>query len=104
MHNYLGREGVPPSELLATGRAEAIGYGGEIVTATVTSLERLPSTPTVVDGPGVPPQFRVGLDDGRVTTARRLLVTTGLVDELPDIPGLAGLWGHAVLHCPYCHG
>ena len=39
--------------------------------------------------------------DGR---ARRLLVTTGLVDELPDVPGLAELWGRDVLHCPYCHG
>ena len=36
--------------------------------------------------------------------ARRLLVTTGLTDELPDIPGLAERWGHDVLHCPYCHG
>jgi thioredoxin reductase len=36
--------------------------------------------------------------------ARRLLVTTGLVDELPDVPGIRALWGHDVLHCPYCHG
>ena len=36
--------------------------------------------------------------------ARRLLVTTGLVDELPDVPGLRERWGRDVLHCPYCHG
>ena len=36
--------------------------------------------------------------------ARRLLVTTGLIDELPDVPGLAERWGRDVLHCPYCHG
>ena len=36
--------------------------------------------------------------------ARALLVTTGLVDELPDVPGLRERWGHDVLHCPYCHG
>lgn len=37
-------------------------------------------------------------------TSRRLLVTTGLVDELPDVPGVAERWGRDVLHCPYSHG
>ena len=37
-------------------------------------------------------------------TARRLLIATGLRDELPDVPGLAARWGIDVLHCPYCHG
>ena len=36
--------------------------------------------------------------------ARRLLVATGLTDELPDVPGLAERWGRDVVHCPYCHG
>ena len=48
--------------------------------------------------------FAVGLEDGRRVGARRLLVTTGLVDELPDVPGLRERWGRDVLHCPYCHG
>ncbi|NBE92153.1 methyltransferase domain-containing protein [Nonomuraea sp. KC401] len=92
VHVYLGREGVPPHELLAAGREEVAGYGGEIVTGTVETAERV--------GKG----FRLGLADGSQVEAARLLVTTGLVDELPDIPGLAGLWGRDVLHCPYCHG
>ncbi|MEV0232858.1 bifunctional NAD(P)/FAD-dependent oxidoreductase/class I SAM-dependent methyltransferase [Nonomuraea sp. NPDC050786] len=93
VHTYLGREGVPPLELLAAGREEVTGYGGEIVTGTVESAERL-------DGGG----FRVLLDDGSAVEAGRLLVTTGLVDELPDVPDLAERWGRDVLHCPYCHG
>jgi thioredoxin reductase/protein-L-isoaspartate O-methyltransferase len=52
------------------------------------------------DGDG----FEVSLDDGRSVEARRLLVTTGLVDELPDIAGVAERWGRDVVHCPYCHG
>ncbi|MFD0823367.1 FAD-dependent oxidoreductase, partial [Micromonospora zhanjiangensis] len=48
--------------------------------------------------------FRVTLADGPPVRARRLLVATGLVDELPDVPGLARRWGRDVLHCPYCHG
>jgi thioredoxin reductase len=93
VHNYLAREGTPPADLLAAGRAEVIGYGGTIVTGGVTAAEAL-------DDGG----FRVTLDGGRSALARRLLVATGLVDELPDVPGLAERWGNDVLHCPYCHG
>jgi thioredoxin reductase len=93
MHNYLGRDGTPPGDLLATGRAEVAGYGGEVVRGEVVSAAR------EEDG-----GFRATLADGRSVRARRLLVTTGLVDELPDVPGLRERWGHDVLHCPYCHG
>jgi thioredoxin reductase len=93
VHNYLAREGTPPAELLAAGRAEVAGYGGTVVPGRATAAER------TADG-----GFTVSLDDGRSVRGRRLLVTTGLVDELPDVPGLAELWGSDVLHCPYCHG
>jgi len=92
VHNYLGREGTPPGELVAAGRAEVASYGGEVVTGSVTVAR--------AEGGG----FRVELDDGTSVGARRLLVTTGLVDELSDVPGLAQRWGRDVLHCPYCHG
>ncbi|GGP79134.1 NAD(P)/FAD-dependent oxidoreductase [Streptomyces sindenensis] len=97
VHNYLGRESTPPGELLAIGRGEAAGYGAEIVEGRVASAERLP-------GDGEERGFRVVTEDGRSVEARRLLVTTGLVDELPPVPGLAERWGREVLHCPYCHG
>ncbi|MFC5827531.1 FAD-dependent oxidoreductase [Nonomuraea insulae] len=93
VHTYLGREGTPPLELLAAGREEVRGYGGQIVTGTVTAAERLADE-----------RFRVTLEDGSAVEADRLLVTTGLVDELPPVPGLAERWGREVLHCPYCHG
>ena len=93
VHNYLSRDGTPPAALLAAGRAEVAGYGGEVVSGTVASVEPL-------DGP----RFRVTLADGRTVRARRLLLATGLVDELPDVPGVAERWGRDVLHCPYCHG
>ncbi|MFD0422204.1 NAD(P)/FAD-dependent oxidoreductase [Streptomyces parvus] len=93
VHNYLGRESTPPGELLAIGRGEAAGYGAEIVEGRVASAEKLPEQ-----------GFRVVTEDGRTVEARRLLVTTGLVDELPPVPGLAERWGREVLHCPYCHG
>ena len=94
VHNYLGREGTPPAELLATGRAELAGYGGTVRPGVVTSVARQSGRHG----------FRVVLDDGTAVAARRLLVATGLVDELPDLAGIAGRWGRDVLHCPYCHG
>lgn len=94
MHGYLGHDGVQPSELLATGRDEVIRYGGEVVQDAVVAAGRLP------DGEG----FRVVRKDGTAVVTRRLLVTTGLVDELPEVPGVAERWGREVLHCPYCHG
>jgi thioredoxin reductase len=93
VHGLLGHDGRPPAELLARGRGEVRGYGGEVVTGEVTAV-----------GGKLDPGFTVTLGDGRVVLARRLLVTSGLVDNLPDIPGLRERWGRDVVHCPYCHG
>src|SRR5215213_3768825 len=92
VHGLLGHDGVPPAELLSRGREEVRRYGGQVHKSEVATVSRRR------DG------FLVELVDGRSLRARRLLVTTGLVDELPDVPGLRERWGHDVLHCPYCHG
>jgi thioredoxin reductase len=89
MQGYLSRDGMPPTELLATGRAEVTSYGVEIIEDTVVSIE---------------PGFTVHLGNGQVLTARRLLVATGVTDGVPDIPGVHARWGKDLLHCPYCHG
>ncbi|MGW8673120.1 NAD(P)/FAD-dependent oxidoreductase [Streptomyces niveus] len=96
VHNYLGREGIAPGELLTVGREEVAGYGGEFMAGRVATVKG-----SAADG------FRVVLEEGAAVaevTASRLLVTTGLVDELPPVPGVAERFGREVLHCPYCHG
>ena len=93
VHNYLGREGMNPLELLALGREELAGYGGEVV------FGRVMDASASSDG-----GFRVGLEDGSNFEARRLLIATGLRDELPAVDGLIERWGKDVIHCPYCHG
>jgi thioredoxin reductase len=93
MHGFLSRDGFPPGSLLELGRDEVTRYGAEIVSAVVTDVARCNGA-----------WFRVLLSDGRRVGARRLLVATGLHDELPDIPGLRERWARDVLHCPYCHG
>src|SRR5580704_14838626 len=91
VHNFLTRDGTPPSQIYEAGRAELTDYGGHVETGRVTALSR--------DGD----RFAVQIG-GRAVTARRLLAATGLRGELPDVPGLAERWGIDVLHCPYCHG
>jgi thioredoxin reductase len=89
LHGFLSRDGMPPLELLAAGRAEVAGYGGTFISSTVTAIS---------------PGFVVSLADGSELKARRILVATGLRDSLPEIAGIEELWGTDVVACPYCHG
>lgn len=94
MHGFLTRDGMPPGELLAAGAAEVAGYGGELIDDVVAGIEKRTGDD----------DFTIQLAGGRVLTARRVLIATGLRDELPDLPGVRERWGIDVLHCPYCHG
>jgi thioredoxin reductase len=89
LQGFLSRNGMPPAELLAAGRVEVAGYGVELVEDHVVGIEA---------------GFYVRLAGGRVLKARRILVATGVRDELPEIPGVRQRWGRDLLHCPYCHG
>lgn len=91
-HNVLGRDGIAPLRLLADGQREAEHYGAEIRRDRAVAARRS-------DG-----GFEVELAGGTILRARRLLLATGLADELPDVPGVRESWGQSVLHCPYCHG
>ena len=91
MQGFLSRDGMPPGDLLATGRAEVAGYGVELIDGTVVEHRRRVSTCAC----------SVGNDaDARGASWS----TTGVGDELPDIPGVRERWGRDLLHCPYCHG
>ncbi len=89
MQGYLSRDGMSPADFLAAGREEIAQYGVELVRDRVVD---------VAEG------FTVDLASGRTVRARRLVIATGLKDELPAVPGLAERFGRDVLHCPYCHG
>lgn len=101
MQGFLSRDGMAPSELLAVGREEIDRYGVELVSGTVTAIEQ--TTGADFCSP-VDVAYRVDLADGSAVQARRLLVTTGVSDDIPDLPGVRGRWGRDLLHCPYCHG
>jgi thioredoxin reductase len=93
VHGFFSRDGIPPEELLKIGREQLEPYPSvEVRSARVTGTS------------GENDDFEVILDDGAVVGARKLLLATGVVDELPDKPGFEELWGRGVYHCPYCHG
>ncbi|SOR83448.1 MULTISPECIES: NAD(P)/FAD-dependent oxidoreductase [Streptomyces] len=91
MQGYLSRDGMPPAEFLAVGREEIARYGVELVRDRVVEVEK-------------GEDFAVVLAGGRTVRARRLVIATGLKDELPAVPGVAERFGRDVLHCPFCHG
>ncbi|OYD61019.1 NAD(P)/FAD-dependent oxidoreductase [Rhodococcus sp. OK302] len=93
MHGYLSRDGMPPADLARAGRGEALGYGVNIVDSNVTAATWR----------GEEAGFAVTLANGDELLSRTLLVSTGLQDILPEIPGVQERWGIDVLHCPYCH-
>lgn len=92
VHGFPGREGVPPAELRRIAREELRPYAVSFAEAGVERLEP--------DGLG----FAVALADGARVAARRVLLATGMVDEVPDLPAIGPLWGRTVFPCPYCHG
>ncbi|WP_327092249.1 NAD(P)/FAD-dependent oxidoreductase [Nonomuraea sp. NBC_01738] len=94
VHNFLTRDGTPPAELRELGREELAGYPTvRTRTGTITGVR-------VPDEGG----FQLDLSGGGTARARRLLLATGLSDELPGPLGVRALWGRSAFHCPYCHG
>ncbi|WP_083942119.1 NAD(P)/FAD-dependent oxidoreductase [Sanguibacter suarezii] len=100
VRNVLTRDGLSPAELVRLGREEVLRYGGTVLGASVESVAPSVTASGTATGEG----FDLVADDGTRVRARRLLLATGLADELPDVPGLRERWGTDVLHCPYCHG
>jgi thioredoxin reductase len=91
MHGVVGHDGLDPAALRARGREELARYGVEIATATVNSAQLL--------GDHVRLHSSRGADD-----ARTVLLATGMLDDVPDIPGFAEVWGTSAHTCPYCDG
>jgi thioredoxin reductase len=92
LHNFVTRDGTPPQEFRNLGRRELSTYPSvEVRDARVESIS------------GARGAFRVVLGTQTVE-ARRILLCTGMVDELLPIEGFRELWGSAIFQCPYCHG
>lgn len=93
LHGYLTRDGIEPAEFLRIGRDQLRQY--ETVELRETE---------VTDARRVAENFELTLADGQHVVSRKLLLATGVVDDLPEIEGLAAFYGAGVFHCPYCDG
>jgi thioredoxin reductase len=91
MHGVLGHDGLDPAELRARGRAELARYGVEVLAVDVDGADLLEGA------------VRVTCAD-RVELTRTVLLATGMLDEVPDVPGFADVWGTSAHTCPYCDG
>ena len=91
-HNVYTRDGTPPEELRRIGREQLKPYDVHVVNNRVHQAE------------GEKGAFRLTLQSGEQFSAARLLLATGVSDDLPEVPGLLELWGKSVFACPYCHG
>ncbi|WP_423460773.1 NAD(P)/FAD-dependent oxidoreductase [Ottowia sp. VDI28] len=92
-HGFLGQDGVPPGEIASNARRQLEAY------PTLSWLEsRAEAVAGQVD------EFTVTTSDGGSYRGRRILLATGVADQLPAVKGLAERWGKAIFHCPYCHG
>lgn len=92
-HGFLGQDGREAAAIATDGRTQLMKY------STVRWIEG-----SARQAERVEQGFRVTLQDGGAYNAQRLVLATGVVDELPPVPGLADRWGATVFHCPYCHG
>lgn len=92
-HGFLTQDGRAPGEIAADGRAQLLKY------ATVRWQDGSAVRATAIDG-----GYKVLLADGSAWQGRRLILATGVIDEMPAIDGVAERWGVHVFHCPYCDG
>jgi thioredoxin reductase len=124
VHNLAGHEGAAPAALLARARSDAARYGVEFVIGTVTGARSGDARRTAQDAGA--PAWHIAVARGDCTgttdataetdtitgtiaepaafTTASLVLATGVTEDLPDVPGLAALWGRDVVSCPYCHG
>ncbi len=93
LHNFVTRDGTPPDDFRAAGVAELATYPNvEIQNVGVTAIS------------GQSGAFCLELSNGTSAIGRRILLCTGMVDELLPIEGFRELWGRSIFQCPYCHG
>lgn len=94
-HGFLGQDGRDPAAIIADARAQLLAYPTVTwLAGTAVAARALP------EGDG----FAIALDAGGERHGRRVVLATGVIDELPEVPGLAERWGTHAFHCPYCHG
>jgi thioredoxin reductase len=94
LHGFVTRDGIPPLDFLRIAREQLAEYDCvELRDVEVAAAECRSDS-----------RFHVTLATGEAFASRKLLIATGVVDNVPEIPGFGELVGSSVFHCPYCDG
>lgn len=92
-HNFLTQDGIPPAEISAIAKNQVAKYDTvEFYNGQAVSAQKTESG------------FEITAENGQKFNSRKLIVASGIVDEMPDIRGFRESWGISLIHCPYCHG
>src|SRR6185436_10403858 len=87
-HGLLGHDHKPPLDILAEARQQLARYPTiRLVSARADRVS------------GAIDNFSVLTSDGESLGARRLILTYGVADQMPDVPGFAESWGTSVVPC-----
>jgi thioredoxin reductase len=92
LHGFITRDGILPEDFLNKGREEVSFYGAGFLKDVVTEVEKAGE------------HFLLTLAANKKITARKILLATGIKDNLPPLPGIDKMYGKSVFHCPYCDG
>lgn len=92
-HGFLGQDGRAPGAIAADGKRQLLAY---------PRVQWLDGEAALAEQ--MQDEFLVRMRSGEEMRTRLIVLATGVVDELPEVPGLAERWGKSIFHCPYCHG
>jgi thioredoxin reductase len=92
-HNFITWDGASPAEIAKKAKEQVLKY------PTIVFAEG-----TAVDVKKDGKIFRIVTEKGEVYSSKKILLTTGIVDQIPELDGFSDCWGSSILHCPYCHG
>ncbi|MEC3877618.1 NAD(P)/FAD-dependent oxidoreductase [Chryseobacterium salviniae] len=92
-HNFLTQDGRTPKEISEIAKDQVLKY------ETVNFFDGIVTRTSKKSG-----GFEVETENGEKFSAKKLILASGVKDQIPDIEGFSECWGISVIHCPYCHG
>lgn len=93
MHNYLTRDDIEPKKFLEISKKETKKYGVMIKHIAIKKAHKKNKS-----------HFTVTDANRKIYHSKKLILATGLIDKLPDVPGAKNIYGKSMFHCPYCDG
>ncbi|SNZ00414.1 NAD(P)/FAD-dependent oxidoreductase [Flagellimonas pacifica] len=92
-HNFLTQDGSTPQEISKIAKYQVLKYD------SIKFYEGL-----AISGKRINEGFEISASNGDVFASKKLVLATGIKDQIHYIKGFLDCWGISIIHCPYCHG